>query len=70
MPFPKLSCRTCSWTTAGGLNNLRLRSARGWAGSQPGIVNAYSQYVTYANLAFRRTTGFVNAEVFGNPKPA
>ena len=34
------------------LNNLRLRGALGWAGSQPGIVNAYSQFVTYAQLPF------------------
>ena len=49
------------------LNNLRLRSALGWAGSQPGIVNAYSQYITYTQLPFAGRPGFVNDVTFGNP---
>src|SRR6202022_1817506 len=51
--FPKLSASYVVLDNqTGWLNNFRLRSALGWAGSQPGIVNAYSQYITYANLPF------------------
>ena len=52
----------------GQLNNLRVRSAIGWAGSQPGIVNAYSQYITYAQLPFAGRPGFVNDITYGNPE--
>jgi len=48
-------------------NNLRLRSALGWAGSQPGVVNAYSQYITYANQPFAGRPGFANDITYGNP---
>jgi TonB-dependent SusC/RagA subfamily outer membrane receptor len=51
----------------GALNNLRLRSALGWAGSQPGILNAYSQFVTFTQLPFAGRPGFVNDITFGNP---
>ncbi|HYW51405.1 MAG TPA: TonB-dependent receptor, partial [Gemmatimonadaceae bacterium] len=47
-------------------NSVRLRSALGWAGSQPGATNAYSQYVLYANSAFGGRPGFVNDITFGN----
>ena len=66
--FPKFSASYVVFENQGGnLNNLRLRSAIGWAGSQPGIVNAYSQYVTYTPLAFAGRPGFVNDVTFGNP---
>jgi hypothetical protein len=66
--FPKLSASYVALDNkAGLLNNLRLRSALGWAGSQPGIVNAYSQYITYANLPFAGRPGFGNDITFGNP---
>src|SRR4029078_2199943 len=39
----------------------------GWAGSQPGILNAYSQFITYTQLPFAGRPGFVNDIVFGNP---
>ncbi len=66
--FPKLSISYVLVDhEAGRLNNLRLRSALGWAGSQPGIVNAYSQFITFANLSFAGRPGFVNDVVFGNP---
>ncbi|MGQ0766836.1 MAG: TonB-dependent receptor domain-containing protein [Gemmatimonadota bacterium] len=66
--FPKLSA---SWVIVpnqpGRLNNLRVRSALGWAGSQPGIVNAYSQFINFAQLPFAGRPGFVNDITFGNP---
>ena len=66
--FPKLSASYVVVNNqSGALNNFRLRSALGWAGSQPGIVNAYSQYVTYAQLPFAGRPGFVNDQTFGNP---
>jgi TonB-dependent SusC/RagA subfamily outer membrane receptor len=66
--FPKLSASYVVLDNQAGLfNNLRLRSALGWAGSQPGIVNAYSQYITYANLPFAGRPGFGNDVTFGNP---
>ena len=65
--FPKLSA---SWVVTenrpGLLNSLRVRSALGWAGSQPGSTNAYSQYVLFANTAFGGRPGFVNDVTFGN----
>jgi hypothetical protein len=65
--FPKLSASYVALENrAGLLNSVRLRSALGWAGSQPGAVNAYSQYVTYANSAFGGRPGFVNDITFGN----
>ncbi|MGH7713260.1 MAG: TonB-dependent receptor domain-containing protein, partial [Gemmatimonadaceae bacterium] len=39
----------------------------GWAGSQPGIVNAYSQFISYSNLPFAGRPGFANDLTFGNP---
>jgi TonB-dependent SusC/RagA subfamily outer membrane receptor len=66
--FPKFSASYVVRDGAPGmLNNLRLRSALGWAGSQPGLVNAYSQYITYTQLPFAGRPGFVNDIVFGNP---
>ena len=44
-----------------------MRSAIGWAGSQPGLVNAYSQFITYTQLPFAGRPGFVNDVTFGNP---
>lgn len=66
--FPKFSASYVVLANQPGrLNNLRLRSAIGWAGSQPGIVNAYSQYITFAQAPFALRPGFVNDVVFGNP---
>ncbi|MFN9257276.1 MAG: TonB-dependent receptor domain-containing protein [Gemmatimonas sp.] len=66
--FPKLSLSYVALENRAGLvNSLRLRTALGWAGSQPGIVNAYSQYITYAQLPFAGRPGFVNDVTFGNP---
>jgi outer membrane receptor protein involved in Fe transport len=66
--FPKLSASYVVRDGAPGmLNNLRLRSALGWAGSQPGLVNAYSQFITYTQLPFAGRPGFVNDITFGNP---
>jgi outer membrane receptor protein involved in Fe transport len=52
---------------AGNLNNFRVRGALGWAGSQPSIVNAYSQYISYTQLPFASRPGFVNDVTYGNP---
>ena len=66
--FPKFSASYVAVNNrAGALNNLRLRGALGWAGSQPGIANAYSQYITYAQLPFASRPGFVNDVTYGNP---
>jgi TonB-dependent SusC/RagA subfamily outer membrane receptor len=66
--FPKFSASyIVTENSTGLLNSLRVRSALGWAGSQPGIVNAYSQYISYANLPFAGRPGFANDITFGNP---
>jgi TonB-dependent starch-binding outer membrane protein SusC len=65
--FPKLSASLVVLENNPGiLNSVRLRSALGWAGSQPGTLNAYSQYVLYANSSFGGRPGFVNDVTFGN----
>lgn len=66
--FPKFSASyVVIDNKPGALNNLRLRSALGWAGSQPGILNAYSQFVSFTQLPFAGRPGFVNDVTFGNP---
>jgi TonB-dependent SusC/RagA subfamily outer membrane receptor len=66
--FPKFSASYVVRDNQPGLlNNLRLRSALGWAGSQPGILNAYSQFITFTQFPFAGRPGFVNDVVFGNP---
>ncbi len=66
--FPKVSASYVAVDNqAGNFNSLRLRGAMGWAGSQPGIVNAYSQFVTFAQSPFANRPGFVNDVTFGNP---
>ncbi|MDB4873882.1 MAG: SusC/RagA family TonB-linked outer membrane protein [Gemmatimonadetes bacterium] len=66
--FPKLSASYVVIANEPGmLNNVRVRSALGWAGSQPGILNAYSQYISYTQLPFAGRPGFVNDVNFGNP---
>ncbi|HEY2853876.1 MAG TPA: TonB-dependent receptor [Gemmatimonadaceae bacterium] len=66
--FPKLSASyVVIDNKAGALNNLRLRTALGYAGSQPSITNAYSQFITYSQLPFAGRPGFVNNTIYGNP---
>jgi outer membrane receptor protein involved in Fe transport len=66
--FPKFSASYVALENKPGLvNSVRLRSALGWAGSQPGIVNAYSQFISYANLPFAGRPGFANDVTYGNP---
>jgi TonB-dependent SusC/RagA subfamily outer membrane receptor len=66
--FPKFSASyVVSENKPGLVNSVRLRSALGWAGSQPGIVNAYSQYISYAQLPFAGRPGFANDVTYGNP---
>ena len=65
--FPKFSASyVLRENEPGLLNSVRLRSALGWAGSQPGALNAYSQYVVYSNTAFGGRPGFVNDVTYGN----
>jgi TonB-dependent SusC/RagA subfamily outer membrane receptor len=67
--FPKFSASYVAMTNRPGrVNSVRLRGALGWAGSQPGIVNAYSQFITYTQLPFAGRPGFVNDITFGNPE--
>jgi TonB-dependent SusC/RagA subfamily outer membrane receptor len=66
--FPKFSASyVVRENQSGMLNELRVRSALGWAGSQPGIVNAYSQFINYAAAPFAGRPGFANDIVYGNP---
>jgi TonB-dependent SusC/RagA subfamily outer membrane receptor len=66
--FPKFSASyVVRENQPGLLNNLRLRSALGWAGSQPGVVNAYSQFISYVQAPFAGRPGFVNDVTYGNP---
>ena len=66
--FPKFSASYVAIDDKPGmLNNLRLRTALGWAGSQPSITNAYSQFITYTQLPFAGRPGFVNDVTYGNP---
>ena len=66
--FPKFSASYVVMEEQSGLlNSARIRSALGWAGSQPGIVNAYSQYISYAQTPFAGRPGFANDVTFGNP---
>ncbi len=67
--FPKFSASyVVTENQSGLLNSARVRGALGWAGSQPGIVNAYSQYISYTQLPFAGRPGFVNDVTFGNPE--
>ena len=66
--FPKLSASFVAIDNqSGALNNLRFRAALGYAGSQPSITNAYSQFITYSQLPFAGRPGFVNNTIYGNP---
>jgi TonB-dependent SusC/RagA subfamily outer membrane receptor len=66
--FPKFSASYVAVDNQPGvLNTLRLRTALGWAGSQPGILNAYSQFISYTQFPFAGRPGFVNDVTFGNP---
>lgn len=66
--FPKFSASYVVLNNrTGALNNLRLRGALGWAGSQPSVANAYSQYITYSQLPFASRPGFANDITYGNP---
>ncbi|HMI56163.1 MAG TPA: TonB-dependent receptor, partial [Gemmatimonadaceae bacterium] len=66
--FPKFSASYVAVDNRPGtLNNLRVRTALGWAGSQPGILNAYSQFIGYTQFPFAGRPGFVNDVTFGNP---
>jgi TonB-dependent starch-binding outer membrane protein SusC len=66
--FPKASAAFEIIKSQSGLiNNLRVRSAYGEAGSQPGLTNAYASFFAYSNTSFAGRPGFVNDITFGNP---
>ena len=66
--FPKFSASYVVIPNQSGmLNNLRLRGALGYAGSQPGILNAYSQFISYTQQPFAGRPGFANDVTYGNP---
>ena len=66
--FPKFSAAYVVLDNQpGNLNSVRVRSAIGWAGSQPGVVNAYSQFISYAQIPFAGRPGFANDVTYGNP---
>jgi TonB-linked SusC/RagA family outer membrane protein len=48
-------------------SSLRLRAAVGYAGNQPSIANAYSQYDNYVRAISGTRIGAVNSTILGNP---
>lgn len=48
-------------------SSLRLRAAVGYAGNQPSIANAYSQYDNYVRAISGTNIGAVNSTTLGNP---
>ncbi len=66
--FPKASATYSLLTQRSGLlNQARIRAAYGEAGSQPGLLNAYSQYFTYSSTFFGGRPGIVSDAQLGNP---
>ena len=52
----------------GTLTSLRLRSALGYAGNQPSVLNAYSRFDEYNFVNFDAKPGLVNNITLGNPE--
>lgn len=48
-------------------SSLRLRAAVGYAGNQPSIANAYSQFDNYIRAISGTRIGAVNSTILGNP---
>ena len=48
------------------ISSLRLRTAIGYAGNQPSVLNAYSRFDDYVSVAFDGKPGLVNSITLGN----
>jgi TonB-dependent starch-binding outer membrane protein SusC len=48
------------------VSSLRLRTALGYAGNQPSILNAYSRFNEYERVTFGGLPGVVNSVILGN----
>lgn len=48
------------------VSSLRLRTALGYAGNQPSVLNAYSRFDDYASVSFDNKPGVVNSVTLGN----
>jgi TonB-dependent SusC/RagA subfamily outer membrane receptor len=48
------------------VSSLRLRSALGFAGNQPAVLNAYSRFDDYVPISFDGKPGLVNSITLGN----
>lgn len=48
------------------ISSLRLRTALGYAGNQPSVLNAYSRFDDYISVAFDNKPGVVNSVTLGN----
>ena len=72
--FPKLSASYVvseeGWFANGPLSRafsqLRLRTALGYAGNQPSVINAYQRYSNYVSTSFDAKAGLVNDITLGN----
>jgi TonB-dependent SusC/RagA subfamily outer membrane receptor len=49
------------------VSSLRLRTALGYAGNQPSVLNAYSRFEDYSAVTFDGKPGVVNSITLGNP---
>jgi hypothetical protein len=50
----------------GTVSSLRLRTALGFAGNQPSVLNAYSRFDDYVSTSFDNKPGVVNSITLGN----
>ena len=50
----------------GTVSSLRLRTALGYAGNQPSVLNAYSRFDDYVSTSFDSKPGVVNSVTLGN----
>jgi len=48
------------------VSSLRLRTALGYAGNQPSVINAYSRFDDYVSQSFDGKPGLVNSVTLGN----
>ena len=48
------------------ISSLRVRTALGYAGNQPSVLNAYSRFDSYAPVSFDNKPGVVNSITLGN----
>ena len=48
------------------ISSLRLRTALGYAGNQPSVLNAYSRFDDYVGVSFDNKPGVVNSITLGN----